>query len=47
VAFSPKGRWPKLERQRANVNTLNAGLASDLGQSTTVHGVEVSVARAQ
>jgi anaerobic selenocysteine-containing dehydrogenase len=43
VAFSPKGRWPKLESQRANVNALNPGIAGDMGASTTVHGVEVTV----
>jgi anaerobic selenocysteine-containing dehydrogenase len=46
VAFSPKGRWPKLEAGRANVNGLNPGTASDMGASTTVHGVEVTLARA-
>jgi anaerobic selenocysteine-containing dehydrogenase len=46
VAFSPKGRWPKLEAERANVNALNPGTASDMGASTTVHGVEVTLARA-
>jgi anaerobic selenocysteine-containing dehydrogenase len=46
VALSPKGRWPKLEPTRANVNALNPGVASDMGASTTVHGVEVSVERA-
>jgi anaerobic selenocysteine-containing dehydrogenase len=46
VAFSPKGRWPKLEAGHANVNALNPGIASDMGASTTVHGVEVTLARA-
>jgi anaerobic selenocysteine-containing dehydrogenase len=43
VAFSPKGRWPKLESERANVNVLNPGTAGDMGASTTVHGIEVTV----
>jgi anaerobic selenocysteine-containing dehydrogenase len=43
VAYAPKGRWPKLEPGRANVNVLNPGGRSDLGQSTTVHAVEVTV----
>ena len=45
VAFSPKGRWPKLEAGHANVNALNPGTASDMGASTTVHGVEITLAR--
>ncbi len=43
VAYSPKGRWLKSARDGANVNVLNPGLPSDLGASTTVHGVEVTV----
>jgi hypothetical protein len=46
VAFSPKGRWPKLEAAQANVNALNPGTASDMGASTTVHGVEITLTRA-
>ena len=45
VAYSPKGRWPKREPGRANVNTLNPGETADMGRSTSVHGVEISVAR--
>jgi anaerobic selenocysteine-containing dehydrogenase len=45
VAYSPKGRWPKREENRANVNALNPGEIADMGQSTSVHGVEVLVAR--
>lgn len=44
VAYSPKGRWPKREPGAANVNVLNPGIESDMGQSTTVHGIEVTVA---
>jgi anaerobic selenocysteine-containing dehydrogenase len=43
VAHSPKGRWPKQEPGRANVNTLNPGESADMGRSTSVHGVEISV----
>jgi anaerobic selenocysteine-containing dehydrogenase len=43
VIYSPKGRWPKREPGDANVNVLNPGDESDMGHSTTVHGVEVSV----
>ncbi len=45
VAYSPKGRWPKREPTRANVNALNPGEAADMGRSTSVHGVEVTVSR--
>ncbi|HEY7004609.1 MAG TPA: molybdopterin-dependent oxidoreductase, partial [Gaiellaceae bacterium] len=38
VAYSPKGRWPKQEPSRANVNALNPGESADMGQSTSVHG---------
>ena len=44
VAYSPKGRWPKREAARANVNALNPGESADMGKSTSVHGVEVLVA---
>jgi anaerobic selenocysteine-containing dehydrogenase len=46
VAYSPKGRWPKREPGRANVNSLNPGETADMGRSTSVHGVEVTVAPA-
>ena len=46
VVYSPKGRWPKREPGGANVNVLNPGTESDMGHSTTVHGVEVTVSRA-
>ncbi|MFP6729848.1 MAG: molybdopterin-dependent oxidoreductase [Alphaproteobacteria bacterium] len=46
VAFTPKGRWPKREGIRVNVNALNPGIKSDMGESTCVHGVEVTVTRA-
>jgi len=45
VIYSPKGRWPKRAPQRANVNALNPGIPSDMGASTTVHGLEVTVRR--
>ncbi len=45
VIYSPKGRWPKRESGMANVNTLNPGVESDMGHSTSVHGTEVTVAR--
>jgi anaerobic selenocysteine-containing dehydrogenase len=45
VAYSPKGRWPKRTPEHANVNVLNPGTPSDMGASTTVHGLEVTVRR--
>jgi anaerobic selenocysteine-containing dehydrogenase len=45
VVYSPKGRWPKRTPEQANVNTLNPGGRSDMGASTAVHGVEVTVRR--
>lgn len=46
TALSPKGRWPRREQADANVNVLNPGERSDFGDSTAVHGVEVTVMRA-
>ena len=46
MALSPKGRWPKREVTGANVNVLNPGTKSDMGGSSAVHGVEVSVTAA-
>jgi anaerobic selenocysteine-containing dehydrogenase len=43
VALSHKGRWPKREPARANVNVLNPGQKSDMGDNTCVHSVEVVV----
>jgi anaerobic selenocysteine-containing dehydrogenase len=45
VALSHKGRWPKREPGRANVNALNPGQKSDMGENTCVHGVEVMITR--
>jgi anaerobic selenocysteine-containing dehydrogenase len=43
VALTHKGRWSKHEQQRANVNLLNPGRKADMGESTCVHGVEVTI----
>ncbi len=43
VALSHKGRWPKRQPGKANVNVLNPGDRSDLGGATCVHAVEVEV----
>jgi anaerobic selenocysteine-containing dehydrogenase len=45
VALSHKGRWPKQEQYGANVNTLNPGRKSDMGENSCVHSVEVAVTR--
>ena len=41
VVLSHKGRWLKHEAQGGNVNLLNPGQRSDMGDSSAVHGVEV------
>ena len=45
VALSHKGRWPKRETDEWNVNVLNPGQKADMGDSSSVHGVEVWIAR--
>ena len=46
VALVHKGRWPKLDSSHANVNILNTGHKSDMGESSSVHSVEVEIRRA-
>jgi anaerobic selenocysteine-containing dehydrogenase len=43
VVLSHKGRWPSRETTRANVNVLNPGRKADMGDSTAVHSIEVTV----
>ena len=43
VALVHKGRWLIAEPNGANVNVLNDGQKSDMGESTAVHGVQVHV----
>ena len=43
VALTYKGRWPKQEQQRRNVNVLNPGHKTDMGESSSVHSIEVSI----
>src|SRR6185369_6828250 len=45
VALSYKGRWPKREAAHANINVLNPGHKTDMGESNCVHGIEVTVSR--
>jgi anaerobic selenocysteine-containing dehydrogenase len=44
VTLTHKGRWPKREAAGGNVNVLNPGQKSDMGESTCVHSVEVTIA---
>ena len=44
VALTHKGRWLGAAAAGANVNVLNAGEKSDMGESSAVHSVEVTVA---
>ena len=43
VALIPKGGWPKLRQDGSNVNALTCAEPSDMGASTSIHGLEVSV----
>ena len=43
VAYAPKGRWPSHETAGANVNALNPGSKTDMGESSAVHGVLVEL----
>lgn len=43
VALIEKGRWPKLEETNSNVNILNPGHKADMGESSAVHGIEVTL----
>ena len=49
TALAAKSRWPKMEAAgpngRSNINALHKGRKCDMGQSTSVHGVEVTVTR--
>ena len=46
VAIAVKGAWPKLDAHGRNVNVLHAGRKADMGESTAVHGIEVTVTAA-
>jgi anaerobic selenocysteine-containing dehydrogenase len=43
VAYAPKCRWPSHEPAGANVNALNPGAKTDMGESSAVHGVLVEL----
>jgi anaerobic selenocysteine-containing dehydrogenase len=41
VLLGAKSRWPKALGSHANINSLNPGRKTDMGESSAVHGVEV------
>ena len=43
VALGGKSRWIRNAPLGANINALNPGLKADMGASTAVHGVEVTI----
>lgn len=43
VALAHKGRWPGMEPAGANVNVLNSGEVSDMGESSSVHSTRVHI----
>ena len=43
VVLSYKGRWLKREKDSANINVLNPGMKADMGGSSAVHNIEVTV----
>ena len=43
VGWAPKRPWPGQSQSGLNVNALNPGLRSDIGDSTALHGVESEV----
>jgi hypothetical protein len=43
VALVHKGRWPKFDPSGRNVNALNPGQKTDLGESSAVHSTEVEL----
>lgn len=46
VALAHKGRWFGTDPAQANVNVLNPGHKSDMGESSAVHSMQVTVQRA-
>ena len=43
TALTHKGRWPRHEAPGANINLLNPGTKSDMGESSSVHGMLVRI----
>jgi anaerobic selenocysteine-containing dehydrogenase len=46
VALSNKGHRPKLDAAETNVNVLNSGERTDMGENSSVHGTLVRIAAA-
>jgi anaerobic selenocysteine-containing dehydrogenase len=46
TVLSYKGRWPSLEPGGQNLNFIHAGRKSDMGESSSVHGMLVNLASA-
>jgi anaerobic selenocysteine-containing dehydrogenase len=46
TALTHKTRWARISPTGLNVNALNPGLRTDMGDSTALHGVEVEVVAA-
>jgi anaerobic selenocysteine-containing dehydrogenase len=46
TALTHKTRWTRTSSAGLNVNALNPGLRTDMGESTALHGVEVEVVAA-
>jgi anaerobic selenocysteine-containing dehydrogenase len=44
--LTTKSRWPKRTEGTANVNLLHQARKTDMGESTAVHGTEVTIALA-
>ena len=45
VVVVHKGNWPKFELESGgNVNVLNPGVKTDMGESSSVHGIEAELA---
>jgi hypothetical protein len=47
VGIVHKGRWPSNTQGDANINALVKGHKSDMAESTTVHGTEAELLRAE
>ena len=45
VALAAKSRWPKLLPGGLSINALNPGTKTDMAESSSVHGVEVEIAK--
>lgn len=43
VALCPKGRWPKLDPSGGNVNVVTEATRTDIGESSAVHSVHVTI----